>query len=195
MLLLSLQNGWISEEEFLILYEANTSKNLPFPHGNYSRFELENIDEAECLREFRVRKSDVPCLKVALGLPDAFSCEQRSLAEGTEGLCIVLKRLAYPCRYSDMIHRFGRPVPEISMICNHVIDWIYDHHSHKITEWNFNILNPALLETYAAAVTQKGAALNNCFGFVDGTVNVSECFRNVSEMFQNVCECFRRQKA
>jgi hypothetical protein len=145
MLRLSLKNNWISEEEVLVLNEENTSKNLPFPHGDYSRFKLQDIDEAECLREFRVRKSDVPRLKTALGLPDTFTCEQRTRAEGIEGLCMVLKRLAYPCRYSDMIHRFGRAVPEISMICNYVIDWIYDNHNKKITEWNLNILNPALL--------------------------------------------------
>ena len=28
----------------------------------------------------------------------------------------------------------------------------------------------ALLQTYADAVNAKGAALNNCFGFIDGTV-------------------------
>ena len=30
--------------------------------------------------------------------------------------------------------------------------------------------SPALLQTYAGAVYTKGAALNNCFGFIDGTV-------------------------
>ena len=60
MLLLSLENGWITEDEFVMLYEANTSKNLPFPHGDYSRFNLEDMNEAEFLREFRVQKSDIP---------------------------------------------------------------------------------------------------------------------------------------
>ena len=32
--------------------------------------------------------------------------------DGMEGLCMPLKRLAYPCRYNDMIPRFGRPIPE-----------------------------------------------------------------------------------
>ena len=32
------------------------------------------------------------------------------------------------------------------------------------------ILNPYQLEIYADAIHTKGAALNNCFGFVDGTV-------------------------
>ena len=128
------------------------------------------MDETECFSEFRVYKRDIPRLKNALGLADAFSCEQRTVADGIEGLCMLLKRLAYPCRYSDMIHRFGRAVPELSMICNYVIDWIYDNHHTKLTEWNINMLNQGLLETYADVIARKGSALNNCFGFVDGTV-------------------------
>ena len=40
----------------------------------------------------------------------------------------------------------------------------------KITEWNHALLSPALLQTYGDAMYAKGAALNNCFGFIDGTV-------------------------
>ena len=92
------------------------------------------------------------------------------MADGTEGLCMVLKRLAYPCRYSDLIHRFGRAVPEISMISNFVIDWIHHTHSHRITQWNATLLSSDSLQRYADAVARRGAALQNCFGFVDGTV-------------------------
>ncbi|KAK2564013.1 hypothetical protein P5673_012222 [Acropora cervicornis] len=43
--------------------------------------------------------------------------------DGVEGLCIMLKRFAYPCRYSDLIPIFERSVPELSMISNEVVDW------------------------------------------------------------------------
>ena len=42
-------------------------------------------------------------------------CSQGTIFGGLEGLCILLRRLAYPCRYSDLLQRFGRPVPELSM--------------------------------------------------------------------------------
>ena len=83
---------------------------------------------------------------------------------------MVLKRLSYPCRYSDLIPRFGRPVPVLSMINNAVLDYIYDAHSHRITQWNNMILDPVNLERYANAIYEKGAALDNCIGFIDGTV-------------------------
>ena len=121
-------------------------------------------------RIFRVEKNDLPVLADVLGIPPVFRCSQRSVFEGMEGLCMLLKRLAYPCRYSDMIPRFGRPVPEISMMTNVVLDWIYNEHGHHLTDFNQPFLSRASLRTYAGAIHQKGAALNNCWGFVDGTV-------------------------
>ena len=47
---------------------------------------------------------------------------------------------------------------------------IYDTHGWRIKQWNHDLLSPARLQTYADAVYAKGAALENCFGFVDGTV-------------------------
>ena len=107
-----------------------------------------------------------PCLRV----PPIFKCSNGTICDGTEGLCIVLKRFAYPCRYSDMMPIFARSAPELSMISNQVTDWIYNTHGHKVTQWNHGILNPSLIATYADAVHTKGAALDNCFGFIDGTV-------------------------
>ena len=69
-----------------------------------------------------------------------------------------------------MIAIFGRSVPELSMISNEVTNWIYNTHHHRITEWNHFILSPNLLQTYADAIHDRGSALDNCFGFVDGTV-------------------------
>lgn len=170
ILLLSFQNKYITEDEFLLLYQAYSSKNPVFPHSEYSRFNLEDMDEAECLREFRVRKLDITRLADALGLPLSLRSPQRTKTDRIEGLCILLKRLAYPCRYSDLIHRFGRAVPELSMIYGTVENWIYQHHHTRVTEWNADLLNHDALQQYADAIAQKGAALTNCFGFVDGTV-------------------------
>ena len=50
------------------------------------------------------------------------------------------------------------------------MDFIYVTHGHRITQWNPAVLNPGFLEQYAAAIAGKGAALDNCFGFVGGKV-------------------------
>ena len=171
MLLDAFNDNLIDEDEFVLLYNLNTSKKPVFPYEIYERFELANVDEAECKAEFRVEKSDLLQLADALLIPQIFKCDQRSECDGMEGLCMLLRRLAYPCRYSDLIARFGRPVPEICMMTNKVLNFIFENHGPRITQWNNNtILNPECLEQYAEAIYAKGAALNNCFGFVDGTV-------------------------
>ena len=70
----------------------------------------------------------------------------------------------------DMISRFARPVPVISMITNTVIDYIYSQHGHRITTWNHVMMNPEKLQIYANAISAKGAPLDRCFGFIDGTL-------------------------
>ena len=169
-LLLGYSEGWLDEMEFLPLYDLNTSENLEFPYDSYDQFNLDDIDEAECIAEFRFEKRHILQLEEVLQIPALLKCDQRSVFTGTEGLCLLLKRLAYPCRYSDLIYRFGRPVPVLCMITNKVIDYIYDTHHRKITNWNNGILNPVSLQMYADAISAKGAALDNCFGFIDGTV-------------------------
>ena len=57
---------------------------------------------------------------------------------------------------SDLIYRFGKPPPVLSMIYNEVVQFIYREHGHRVTEWNHAILSPANLQIYAAAVHEKG---------------------------------------
>ena len=87
----------VSDEEFLLLYDTFKTKNPEFLHGNYERLDLRFMNSAECKAEFRVEKQGFPRLVAALQLPPVLRCEQRSICEDIEGLCMLLKRVAYPC--------------------------------------------------------------------------------------------------
>ena len=54
-----------------------------------------------------------------------------------------------------MIYRFGRP--EICMIVNTLMDCIFENHSHRISRWNFDVLDRPLLQEYADVIHRKGA--------------------------------------
>ena len=95
-------------------------------------------------------------MAAAVQVPNIFRCSQETICPGEEGLCLPLRRLSYPCRYRDLIHRFGRPVPELCMITNTVLDWMHDNHGHRLTSWNQSFLSPAYLERYAQAITSEG---------------------------------------
>lgn len=170
LLLLAHYDQLIDDQELLLLWDINSSKNPEYPYESYEKFNLADQDLAECKSNFRVEKQDIPLLYDALGIPEFFTCYQGTKCTGFEGLCIALRRFAYPCRYSDLIPLFGRSVPELSMISNHVTNFIYELHGHRVSQWNHELLQPDNLQLYANAIAQKGAALPNCFGFVDGTV-------------------------
>ena len=107
-LLLSNEENIISDEEFLLLYDEYSLKNLEFQYSDYERFDLDKLGDAECKANFRVEKRDLPALAEAFQIPGVFKTNQRSIAGGMERLCMLLKRFAYPCRYGDMIPLFGR---------------------------------------------------------------------------------------
>ena len=131
---------------------------------------LEDISEAEVKAEFRFAPSQIDLLSQALRIPGTFTCSNGTVASGEEGLLMLLKRFAYPCRLTDMIPRFGRSAPEISLILAEVTDHIVNFQGHLLQDLDQPWLQPQYLEEFARAIHQKGAALDNCWGFVDGTI-------------------------
>ena len=81
------------------MYDLFASKNLDFPYDSYAPFDLEELDESESFAEFRFRKRDIRILKEVLQIPDMITVSQRSVCDGLGGLCMLLKRLSFPCRY------------------------------------------------------------------------------------------------
>ena len=58
-----------------------------------------NVKQSSTLKKPTFR--DLPRLAEALQLPPTFHCQQRTVFDSMEGLCMFLKRVCYPCRYSD----------------------------------------------------------------------------------------------
>ena len=46
----------IDEDKFLLLWDFNTSKNLDFPYEDYGRFDLDEMDDSECIAGFNVKR-------------------------------------------------------------------------------------------------------------------------------------------
>ena len=168
-LLLSHDSGVVDDEEFLFLYDINQSKN-DYCYWAYDKFDLETMNDAETWSEFRFLKNNLFRLKDALKLPNYFKTYNRLKVSGIEGLCIMLRRLAYPCRYSEFIPRFGRPVPDYCIIFYDIMNQVYDRFNYLLADFNLPFLSRPHLTAYCQAINNKGAALDNCFGFIDGTV-------------------------
>ena len=136
-LLVSHYEKIIDGMEFALLYETNLSRPA-YPYYKFDRFEIDSWDDSECRTELRFGRQDLDLLLMHLQIPDEIVCSQRSVCKGMDGLCILLKRLAYPCRYTDMVPRFGRNPTELCLIFNEVLDLIYANHRHRLQNWDLN---------------------------------------------------------
>ena len=153
-------NDMIDEEELQSILEITNEKNPSFPHWKYDigiEGTLDDTSESETKAEFRFATSELPRLAEALRMPEMFTCCNETTASGLEGLCILFKRFAYPCRLSDLIPRFGRSVPELSLILSEVTEHVFQNNGHLLRDLNQPWLQPRCLEEFANAIHQKGA--------------------------------------
>ena len=186
-LLYARQQRLINDEEFLLLYNLNTSASPDFPYWTYDNFDLDSLSDEECKAEFRFYRNDTYQMLDVLQLPDEIICYNRFHVDGFEALCIMLKRFAYPCRYLDVMLRFAKPVPQLCMASNHVMNLIYTQWNHLPTDLDQPWLSPANLQQFAEMIDSNGGALQTCWAwvFVDGTVRpVSRPGRN-QRVFHN----------
>ena len=170
LILLSHCESLIDDEEMLLLYDLNKSKNPDIPFWLYSPFVLEELSDDECKTDFRFFKDDIYRLSRVLRVPEFIICQNGVKVTGIEALCVYLKRFAYPCRYSDLIPRFARDIPQICLISNAMMNHIYNEHHNLLENMDQSWLSREHLQLYANAIHSKGAYLSNCWGFVDGTV-------------------------
>ena len=129
-LLISLSGDLIDAETFELLYDVNTSSNLDLPYEAYEKFDLDLLCDDECKSQFHFYKNYIYKLQEVLRVPESIVCNNRVKIDGTEALCMFLKRFAYPCRYLDMVPRFARPIPQICMTTNNIMEHIYTNFGH-----------------------------------------------------------------
>ena len=157
-LITSWDDGDLSGNEFIMLYDLNKSRN-DYPYWRYEGFELDSLDDDEAWVQFRFFRNDIYRLKEVLHIPDIVRTYNRMIVDGVEALCIFLKRFAYPCRYVDRIPHFGRAIPDYSIVTNMIIDHIYRTFSHLLSDFNHPMYATAILEEYCAVIHAKGAPL------------------------------------
>nr|CAH7716800.1 unnamed protein product [Callosobruchus chinensis] len=134
-------------------------------------FALQEWDEADCLTHFRFEKGDIPRLVAALKIPDVIQTRAGHVATGVEALCMTLKRLAYPNRLEDIRIFFNGRSSAICEITNFVITFVENTFGHLLVDLrSHHWLTADKLQQYSNAVAAIGAAVQNCWAFLDGTI-------------------------
>ena len=58
-LLISYNDGVINDEELLLLCDLNRSDNVDLPYNSYPGFAFDDLEDDECLSEFRFYKNEL----------------------------------------------------------------------------------------------------------------------------------------
>lgn len=164
--------GVLNDEEFanLMVVAANGGVRRERYLQRWEPFDFDVWSEEECRVDTRFRKEDVLKLVDLFGLGEEIVTYNRVRVDSVEALCLLLRRLAFPCRFVDLMAKFGRPKETLCVIFNHMLNHIYHNFSHLLTSFNQQWLSPQRLTYYAERVAAKGAPLANCWGFIDGTL-------------------------
>lgn len=137
-------------------------------HPRVGILDIDALSPAQCVERFRVDAAGIRRLADSLDLPEEIrDPRSRCAAQRTEAMCILLRRLSYPARWEDLAAEFGRSKAFMCSIFLHMVDLI-DRRFAANMRLNPNALAPRLHD-YAAAISAKGAPLDTCFAFLDGT--------------------------
>lgn len=161
----------LDDEEFEFLMKHSKQPAEPAVRAPFS---LEGMTDLECQKNFRFLPADLRELCDVLCFPESFVADNRCRMPGLEGLCLLLRRLAYPCRLHDLEEMFGRDLSVLSRLFNMALDHVFDMFGHLLTDMDQAWLSRNQLQRMADAAVAKGCPLDKCVGFVDGT-NIKIC--------------------
>lgn len=131
-------------------------------------FSLEGMADYECEQQFRFKKADIPRLRDALGLQEMVRLDNRAIVDSIEAVCMLLRRLSFPNRLSDLVPIFRRPESTISRTVHHLLDHIISNFRHALSL--DHSCTAERLDRYCKALVDAGCPLDRCFGFIDGTL-------------------------
>ena len=124
------------------------------------------MSENEFKQYFRFQKQHIYDLRKKLGLRNNYTGVNGIKWSGDEGLCILLRRLAYPNRLCDLFPLFGRHETELSLIINVMLQDICSKHMHRLQD----VHKPWVEHSdFAEMISAKGCPLEKVWGFLDGT--------------------------
>ena len=96
-LLYARQQRLINDEEFLLLYNLNTSASPDFPYWTYDNFDWDSLSDEECKAEFRFYRNDthIRCLMF---------CNYLTKLYATLDSMLMVSRLCVSCLKDLHIH-------------------------------------------------------------------------------------------
>lgn len=136
-------------------------------HIKTINFNLNSFSSEACLKNFRFLPTEIQ--KVA-EIMDFYGSTSRSsyACDKLTACCIVLRRLAAPCRWLDLEPIFGMRLSVLSEVFWEAVTHFVDNWGHVLTSFRADLMTERV-ESYASSIREHGGILPNCVGFIDCT--------------------------
>lgn len=131
-----------------------------------------NMADVEFLSCFRVTKDDLKRVVDAVGWPSYKTSTSRNQYKTSPTLTtlILLRRLASPSRWTEVVHIFRKHPSHMSEIFREGLHRFCNGRSHILTGPLHAEFVARRAVKYAECIYQKCPSLDRCIGFMDGTV-------------------------
>ena len=106
-LLLAYDEDLINDEEFVLLYNLNTSKNFDYSYWNYNRFNLDDWSDEECRSDLRFYEADVYRLFEVSNIPEVLITYNRSKCDGAMMPNAISDQIYN--NFNHLLHEFDQP--------------------------------------------------------------------------------------
>lgn len=162
----------VSKMILLLLLRLKISKNSKnqSEKNYYPAVVLTLLSARQFKEHFRFKREDISLLQIYLQIPEIINLGNRIKVPGSLALLILLKRLSYPNRLSDLSIFFGKSKSYLSQVINYLcvhIDTSFGHllqlHSGKLLLKILNIMpngfrtRASLFHNVAALLTEPSS--------------------------------------
>jgi hypothetical protein len=146
------------------------------------RFNLSEKSDFWIKENLRFPRDKLDSVRVLLGIPDVIHTTNRDKCPGFHAFLMLLYKLSWPRRTSDLRDMFGGTKQRNGRIVNEVACFLFCRFRRKMASMDRSRLNDDYLKMLCQVHYNKNQVMENIFGFLDGTVR--PCCRPVR--FQDV---------
>ncbi|RPA78411.1 hypothetical protein BJ508DRAFT_212043 [Ascobolus immersus RN42] len=154
---------------FIYLISKYPSLTQADQRRRYNKIDVHSIHEREFRHLTRFDYTDLCQLACLLQIPETFTVSRHRFSR-IEGLFILCVRLAFPYRTETLSIFLGWSPTAISRASNYILLHIQANWQYLLHDFNSGHLTEERLTLYAQAISNKGAPLDKCWGFLDCTI-------------------------
>lgn len=104
-----------------------------------------------------------------LDLPSVVRADNGALEDSVTALAMLCSRLAWPRRLADIQLALGWESSRVSRIADVTAAHLFERWKH-VLRYDHHRLRPQTLRRFADKLVEAGCSLDNCWGFLDGTL-------------------------